>query len=151
MNITIKTLETIVWLIITPILVLVVAGKQYKLQFKKIWNVSSGISKQAKRPSRSKPKRKNPNLLDRFLKLFNFRDKKKNAAPKKKITPKKKTTPRPKKKATTTHKPTPKKKVAPKKQIAKKKQAPRPKKVNANPVKDNEETVEQFTGDFFGE
>ncbi|MBE0302178.1 hypothetical protein Lepto782_23445 (plasmid) [Leptospira interrogans serovar Canicola] len=139
MNITIKTLETIVWLIITPILVLVVAGKQYKLQFKKIWNVSSGISKQAKRPSRSKPKRKNPNLLDRFLKLFNFRDKKKNAAPKKK------TTPRPKKKATTTHKPTPKKKVA------KKKQAPRPKKVNANPVKDNEETVEQFTGDFFGE
>ncbi|TGN00356.1 hypothetical protein EHR03_13075 [Leptospira mayottensis] len=144
MNITIKTLETIVWLIITPILVLVVTGKQYKLQFQKIWNVSSGIGRQVKKPSRSKPKRKNSNLLDRFLKLFSFRDKKKNSAPKKKATPKKKTTSRPKKK-TIAHK------VAPKKKVVKKKQVPRPKKINRNPVTKSEEANEQFTGDFFGE
>ncbi|EMO53948.1 hypothetical protein [Leptospira noguchii] len=150
MNITIKTLETIAWLVITPFLVLVVAGKQYKLQFQRIWNVSSGIGKQPKKLSRSNPKRKNPNLLDRFLKLFSFGNKKQNSAPKKKAIPKKKTTAaRPKKKATP-HKAVSKKAV-PKKKAAPKKQTPRPKKVNQNPTPVNEETNEQFTGDFFGE
>ncbi|MDI7218879.1 hypothetical protein QMN07_15365 [Leptospira santarosai] len=153
MKLTFKTLETILWFFVTPILVVVVVLQQYRLQFRKIWQSAPAIgtratrSKPSRRSGSKKTKQKGPTLINNFFKfvgekIFSAKEKKSNRRP----APKKKSTPSRKKSASAAPK-----KATPKKKVSRKRPSRKMNKQNSVKTVEPKETEESFVGDFFGE